>query len=87
MFKLKIQNNLTKSKYIIENLTDLMANSVNYVFDIVLPDNLDNGEYNFSLFNDEEALVATGLLQIGSYEAPKTAYTAQTINGYTQYEG
>ena len=85
--RLNLFNTLTKVSYDIENLSDLQSNSINYAFDVVLPEGIDNGEYNFSLFNDEETLVATGLLQIGSYEAPKTAYTAQTINGYTQYEG
>lgn len=84
---LNLVNTLTKVSYNIENLTDLMTNSINYVFNINLPANMDSGEYNYTLYDDEMLVVASGIMQIGSYEPEKTAYTAQTINNYIQYEG
>ena len=83
--RLNIFNTLTKVSYDIENLTDLMKNPLNYCFSISLPEGVDAGEYNYELYDDDDVLVAQGLLQIGSYEAPKTPYTAQTNNGYYQY--
>jgi len=84
---LNLVNSLTKVSYSLENLTDLGTNPLNYRFDINLPANIDNGEYEYTLLNDQQDVLATGILQIGNYEAPKTSYTAQTINNYVQYEG
>ena len=85
--KLNLVNNLTKVVYDIENLTDLKVNQLNYAFDIQVPAGIDDGEYNYTLFDDDDNIVATGILQIGSYEPEKQSYTAQTNNGYIQYEG
>ena len=84
---LKLTNSLTKVSYNLENLADLGVDALNYAFNINLPEGIDEGEYQYTLFDDENIVVATGILQIGSYEPEKTPYTAQTNNGYIQYEG
>lgn len=84
---LKIYNNLTKVSYTLENLVDLRQSSINYCFNITLPEGIDNGEYNYTLTDDEDNVAATGILQIGSYAPQKQAYTAQTNNGFVLYNG
>ncbi len=82
---LKLYNTLTKVSYTIENLVDLAQNPINYKFSLTLPAGVDSGEYEYELYDDENNLKTSGLLQIGSYTPEKTQYTAQTHNGYIQY--
>ena len=83
--KLKLSNNVTKVVTILENITDLDASAYNYVFDVELPANMDDGEYDYLLMDDENNPLASGIAQIGNYESQKQAYTAQTKNTYVQY--
>lgn len=84
---LKLENNVTNVSFAISGLTDLQSSGLNYVFNLTLPEGVDNGEYNYTLFDDDNVVVATGVAQIGSYTPQKTTYTAQTNNDYIQYEG
>ena len=87
MYSLKLENTTTKVSVTVSGLTDLEASALNYVFNINLPEGLDTGEYEYSLIDDQDNVVAVGLCQIGSYTPQKQAYTAQTNNTYIQYEG
>lgn len=85
--KLQLSNSVTKVVTLIENVVDLGVSALNYVFDVNLPEGMDDGEYEYVLMDDENNPLATGVAQIGSYEPQKQAYTAQTKNTYVQYQG
>ena len=85
--KLQLSNCVSKVVTIIENIVDLAGSAYNYVFDVELPDGMDDGEYEYVLMDDDNNPLATGVAQIGSYIPEKTAYTAQTKNTYVQYQG
>ena len=84
---LLLENNTTKVQISLKNLTELGISAVHYVFDINLPEGVDSGEYNYTLFDDQDKVVALGLLQIGSFVPEKKSYTAQNKQTYKQYEG
>lgn len=86
--QLKLTNNVTKSVYTFDNLTDLLESRLFYTFDIQLTEKMDEGEYTYELYDENEALKATGILQIGDYRPENKTYTATTENnGYIQYNG
>ena len=85
--KLQLSNCVSKVVTIIENIVDLAGSAYNYEFDIELPANMDDGEYEYVLMDNENNPLATGIAQIGSYEPEKQAYTAQTKTTYKQYQG
>lgn len=84
---LKLQNNVTKKVYTFENLEDLMKSRLFYTFDIILEADMDDGEYSYTLYDEQNTVKATGLLQVGDYVPNNNTYTAQTQNGYIQYNG
>ncbi len=84
---LTLINNLTKKEYTFDNLEDQLVSRLFYTLDITLESGMDDGEYNYSLTNDEGRIRATGLLQVGDYVANNNTYTANTKNGYVQYNG
>lgn len=84
---LKLQNNVTKRVYTFENLEDLLKTRLFYTFDITFPEGMDDGEYAYTLYDEQNIVKATGLLQVGDYVPNNNTYTAQTQNGYIQYNG
>lgn len=83
---LKIVNCLTKQVFFIENLEENYRSSdLFYCFDIKLPEGLNDGEYEYVLYDDGVQLVS-GILQIGDYEVEKTSYNNNEDNGYIVYE-
>ena len=84
---LKLQNNVTKKVYTFSNLTDLEKSRLFYTFDITLQPGMDDGEYAYTLYDEQDVVKATGLLQVGDYVPNNNTYTAQTQNGYIQYNG
>ena len=84
---LKLSNNVTKKVYTFENLEDKLTSRIWYAFDITLEPGTDDGEYTYTLYDDQEIVKATGLLQVGDYKPQNNTYTAQTHNGYIQYNG
>lgn len=83
---LKLRNNLTKKEYTFDNLVDQMTSRLFYTLDITLFEDMDDGEYAYTLY-DEGVVKATGLLQVGDYKPQNNTYTAQTHDGYIQYNG
>lgn len=81
---LKLTNNLTKKVYNFDNLDDKLTSRLFYTFDITLQDDMDDGEYTYQLFDDEN-IVASGLIQIGDYTQNNNTYTPTEQNGYIQY--
>ena len=84
---LKLRNNLTKIEYTFENLVDELVSRLFYTFDITIPAGMDDGEYAYTLYDERNVVKATGLLQVGDYKPQNNTYTAQTQNGYIQYNG
>lgn len=88
--KLTFKNNVTKKEYEFQ-VEDVGDSFIFYHFNnFVLEDAMDDGEYDYTLTDivDEETVVlATGIVQIGNYVAPTTAYTNNNTTNYIQYNG
>lgn len=84
---LKLFNNVTKKEYTFGDLEDKLTSRLWYTFDITLQPGMDDGEYTYTLYDDQNVVKATGLLQVGDYKPNNNTYTAQTQNGYIQYQG
>lgn len=85
--KLKLFNNVTKKEYTFDKLEDKLTSRIWYTFDITLLPNMDDGEYTYTLYDDQDVVKATGLLQVGDYTPNNNSYTAESHNGYIQYNG
>lgn len=80
---LKLINNVTHKEYEIWN--DVKGINGYYVYlNIILPDEMDDGEYNYQLIHKNQ-IIATGLLQIGKYEPEINEYN--TEDEIIQYNG
>lgn len=87
---LKLFNNLTKQEIILENLDDIQDSRLFYHFNLTLPSGCTDGEYTYTLYDEDDVVKATGLLQIGDYRPEVKPYTGNTIqenNGYISYNG
>ena len=73
---LKLENNLTKNTIILDNIEDKQTSRMFYIVDVVLPENIIEGEYTLYLIEDEKILSNT-LVQIGDYKANNTEYNTQ----------
>lgn len=86
---LKLYNNTTKREINLDNLEDITDSRLFFHFKITLPDGVDDGEYTYTLYEDD-VVKASGLLQVGDYVPEKTTYEGNTIkekNGYISYNG
>ena len=84
---LKLTNNVSKKEYEF-TVTDLENSKLYYHFNnFVLEEHMDDGEYNYYLYDEEETLVAQGLLQVGNYNAERKIYKETENNTYKQYNG
>lgn len=83
--KLVLKSNITKKTWEF-TVYDRCDSRMFYHFpNFKLTEKMDDGEYNYELYEDNE-LLAQGLLQIGDYENNTvTAYTKN--NTYKQYNG
>lgn len=84
---LKLRNNLTKQEYTFNNLVDQLVSRLFYTLDITLQSGMDDGEYAYTLYGEDDTVKATGILQVGDFKPQNNTYTAQTQNGYIQYNG
>lgn len=85
--RLKLVSNLTKIEYEFTGLTDTLESRMFYSFEIVLPDNIADGEYTYTLYDGDDVSVASGLCQIGDYSPDKKEYTKENKQTYIQYNG
>lgn len=84
---LKFTNSVTKKTYSC-SVEDLNDSKLFYHFeDFKLDENMDDGQYNYELLDDDDNKVAEGLLQIGDYTNNATQYTTQANGKYKQYNG
>lgn len=86
--KLEFKNNVDKNIYTFE-VDDIEDSTMFYHFtDISLPSGIDDGEYNYYLYDESDKLVAEGLVQIGSYTIrPEEQHIYNNENNYIQYQG
>lgn len=81
---LKFKNSLTKVEYSFE-VTDNGGGGFFYSFDIELPEGIDDGEYEYRLYDGEDEK-AVGLVRIGDYTMDTVQY--ENNNGkYKVYNG
>lgn len=83
--ELTLKNNVTKQEIVLTGLTDIGTSALFYRFNIALPNTVDEGEYQYYLMDGTKE-VATGLVQIGSFEPTKTTYNKPN-SGYIVYGG
>ena len=85
--KLILKNNVDKKEYEF-SVVDLEDSGMFWHFTISLPSGIDNGEYNYYLYDENDKLVAEGLVQIGSYTIrPEEQHIYNNENNYIQYQG
>lgn len=85
--RLKLVSNLTKIEYEFTGLTDTLESRMFYSLELGLPENIADGEYSYTLYDDDNVSVATGLCQIGDYTPNKKEYTQENKQQYIQYNG
>lgn len=82
--KFIIKNNITHRNFEY-SVTDLNESSIYYVFNINIPDSLDDGEYEYTLKNDLNKTLATGLLRVGDYEQKNNTQYNNKDKYFIQY--
>ncbi len=81
--KFIIKNNITHRNFEY-SVTDLNESSIYYTFNINVPEEMDDGEYNYILKDDSDKIVATGLMRIGDYKTENKEYNNKDKK-YVQY--
>lgn len=71
--KIILKNGITKRNFEY-NVDDLNESSIFYVFNINLPEEMDDGEYTYVLKDNEDKIVATGLIRVGDFKQNNTQY-------------
>lgn len=87
--RLLLKNNVDKKEYEF-SVTDLEDSGMFYHFDsISLPNGIVDGEYNYYLYDENDKLVAEGLVQVGNYEIREEEKHTYNNNNteYIQYMG
>ena len=79
-----IKNGITH-KEIEYNVTDLNESSIYYVFNINIPDSIDDGEYEYTLKDDVDKILATGLIRVGDFKQENKEYNNNKDKKYIQY--
>lgn len=81
--KLLLINSITKKEFEY-SVTDLNESSIFYTFNINIPDSFDDGEYEYTLKDDGDKILATGLMRVGDYKQENTQYNNKDKK-YIQY--
>lgn len=68
------------------SVADLNESLIYYVFNLNIPEEMDDGEYTYVLKDDGDKILATGLMRVGDYEQKNnTQYINNKDNKYVQY--
>ena len=81
--KLIIKNGITHKNFEY-NVTDLNESSIYYTFNLNIPEEMDDGEYEYTLKDDGEKILATGLMRVGDYKQNNKQYI-NNKDKYLQY--
>ena len=82
--KLLLKNGITKKNFEY-SVEDLNESSIFYTFNINIPDSLDDGEYEYTLKDDGEKILATGLIRVGDFKQENKEYNNNKDKKYIQY--
>lgn len=81
--KFIIKNNITHKEFEY-NVDDLNESLIYYTFNINIPESYDDGEYEYTLKDDLNKTLATGLIRVGDFKQNNTQYNNKD-NKYVQY--
>ena len=82
--KIILKNGITHKNFEY-NVEDLNESSIFYTFNINIPDSFDDGEYEYTLKDNEGKIVATGLMRVGNYKQENKQYINNKDKKYIQY--
>ena len=82
--KFIIKNNITHRNFEY-SVEDLNESSIFYTFNLNIPESMDDGEYEYTLKDNEDKIVATGLLRIGDYKTENKQYNNNKDKHFIQY--
>ena len=81
--KLIIKNGITHKNFEY-NVADLNESQIYYTFNLNIPEEMDDGEYEYTLKDNEDKILATGLMRIGDYKTENKEYNNKDKK-YVQY--
>ena len=79
-----IKNGITHKNFDY-SVEDLNESSIYYVFNINIPEEMDDGEYTYVLKDDVDKILATGLMRVGDFKQENKEYNNNKDNKYIQY--
>ncbi len=79
---IRLYSQYTKKTHTIP-VDNAVSDSMFHKLDIHLPNGMEDGIYNYELY-DDETIIANGMMQVGDFENNNTSYTVEH-NGYQQY--
>lgn len=82
--KLLLKNGITKRNFEY-NVYDLNESLIYYTFNINIPESYDDGEYEYTLKDDLDKIVATGLMRVGDFKQENTQYINNKDKKIIQY--
>ena len=81
--KFIIKNNITHKNFEY-SVEDLNESSIYYTFNLNIPEEMDDGEYEYTLKDDLNKILATGLMRVGDFKQENTQYNNKDKK-YIQY--
>ena len=81
--KLLLKNGITHKNFEY-SVTDLNESSIYYTFNLNIPEEMDDGEYEYTLKDNEDKIVATGLMRVGDFKQENKQYI-NNKDKYIQY--
>ena len=79
-----IKNGITHKEFEY-SVTDLNESNIFYTFNINVSEEMDDGEYEYTLKDDLNKTLATGLIRIGDYKQENKQYNNNKDKKYLQY--
>ena len=71
--KLLLKNGITHKNFEY-SVEDLNESSIYYTFNLNIPESFDDGEYEYTLKDDGEKILATGLIRVGDFKQENKQY-------------
>ena len=81
--KLLLKNGITHKNFEY-SVEDLNESSIYYTFNLNIPEEMDDGEYEYTLKDNEYKIVATGLIRVGDFKQENKEYNNKDKK-YIQY--
>ncbi len=85
-YTLILTSNMSNPTTIVNGMSNISANTFYYKFQLSIPDSLPYGEYTYTLYNEDNLVVETGLLTYGNFD--RTGLVSKnTSQNKIQYNG